>query len=181
MQTPIIGQLLVWGSLTVGALAAATGYLVSLEAEDDALIGLTLAAPAGKIDRTDGDAKPIAEKDQKITAQLLAEIRAAGVRNIRVKEFELRRWRGKWFLLVSVAGLLLGGFLTRAGERPRSVSRSAEDRTDSPHYGPTASVRGPLCLSQDDKLQASAGHVGRADYCLNGRFGKWYSIDLSNG
>jgi hypothetical protein len=150
----LLGQLLVWGSLTVGALAAATGYIASLEAEDEILIGLTMAAPAGKIDRVDDeilidltlaasagrtvqsedDAKPMAKKDQKITAGLLAELRRAGVRNIRVKEFNVRRWRGKWFFLVSLAGLLLGAFVTRTGERPKSVSRTAESRADSPQH-----------------------------------------------
>ena len=138
LNLKLFGQLLVWGSLAVAALAAATGYLASLEADDEMLIDLTLAAPAGKIDRSEGDAEPIAQpiakKNQKITAQLLAELRRAGVRNIRVKEFNVRRWRGKWFFLVAVAGLLLGGFLTRAGGRPRSVSQTAEGRTDSPHY-----------------------------------------------
>ena len=130
----LIGQLLVWGSLGTAALAAATGYLASLEADDEMLIDLTLAAPAGKIDRSEGDAEPIAEKDQKITAQLLADLRRAGVRNIRVKEFNIRLWRGKSFFFLSVAGLLLGGFLTRAGGGPRSVSQTAKSRTDSPHH-----------------------------------------------
>ena len=118
----------------MAALAAATGYLASLEADDKVLIDLTLAAPAGMVDRSEEDAKPIANKDQKITPQLLAELRRAGVRNVRVKEFSVRRWRGKWYFLVSVAGLLLGAFVTRAGQRPTSASRTDEGRTDSPHY-----------------------------------------------
>ena len=129
-----LGQLLVWGSLAAAALAAATGYLAALDTEDESLIGLTLAAPAGKIDRSEGDADPIAKKDQRTTAGLLAELRLAGVRNIRVKEFNFRLWRGKSFFFLSVAGLLLGAFLTRAGEGPRSVSQTDQGRTDSPQH-----------------------------------------------
>ena len=87
----LVGQLLVWGSLALAALAAATGYLASLEADDKVLIDLTLAAPAGKLDRPEDDGTPIAKKDQKITPQLLAELRRAGVSNVRVKEFSFRK------------------------------------------------------------------------------------------
>ena len=128
----LIGQLLVWGSLAVAALAAATGYLASLEADDGLLLELTLAAPAGKIKQSDGDPLPIAEKDQKITAQLLTELRRGGVRNVRVKEFNVRPWRGKLFFFLAVVGLLVGGFLTRAGEKPGAASQTAEGRTISP-------------------------------------------------
>ena len=133
LNLKLFGQLLVWGSLATAALAAATGYLASLEADDEVLTGLTLAAPAGKIDGSEGDAGPIAQKDQKITAQLLAELRRAGVSNVRVKEFNIHLWRGKSFFCLSVAGLLLGGFLTRAGEGARSASQAAGGRADSPH------------------------------------------------
>ena len=128
----ILGQLLVWGSLVVGAAAAATGYLASLDAGDEMLIDLTLAAPAGKIEQADGGAEPIAEKDQTVSFQLLRELRDAGVRNIRVKEFGIHRWRGKWLFLAAVGGLLAGAFLTRAGEGPVSGSPTAEGRRDSP-------------------------------------------------
>ena len=155
------GQLLVWGSLAVAALAAATGYLAALQADDEILVGLTLAAPAGKADRSDGDAEPIAKKDQKITAGLLAELRLAGVRNIRVKEFDVRLWRGKWFFFLSVAGLLLGAFLTRAGERPRGVSETAESRTDSPQY--TLKAMQAAIDELRTELAGTSDHSGRLD------------------
>ena len=64
----------------------------------------------------------------------------------------------------------------RAGDRTAQLAEFREHAK-----GPSASVRGPLFSSQHDKVQASAGRVGLPNYSLNGRFGKWYSIDLSNG
>ena len=127
-----IGQLLVWVSLAVGALAAATGYLASLDETDKQLLDLTLAAPAGKIENPDGKSQPIANKDDTVSAELLAELRSAGVENVRVKEFSLRRWRGKWFFLLSLAGLLAGGLITRFAAAPQRAAETDTDRTDTP-------------------------------------------------
>jgi hypothetical protein len=80
--------------------------------------------------------------------------------------------------------LLISRFQVRVLEGALPFS-FASHRTASPDIatgkGPSASVRGPLFLSQHDRVQASAGHLGRPDYSLNGRFGKWYSVDSSNG
>ena len=129
-----IGQLLVWVSLAVGALAAATAYLASLELPDETLLDLTLAAPAGKVLGAEGKARPVAEKDQTLTPDLLAQLRAAGVRNVRVKQASLGRWRGKWFFLLSLAGLLTGGFLTRRAAVPRMAGKTDADPAGTPQF-----------------------------------------------
>ena len=128
----ILGQILVWGSLAVGAMAAATAYLVSLDASDEQILGLTLADPAGSVPQPDGKSKPIAEKDAEVTAELLDALRAAGVANVRVKEFSLGRWRGKTYFLLSLVGLALGAWLTRRAGRPAAAGRTDRAPADPP-------------------------------------------------
>jgi hypothetical protein len=110
----IVAQMIVWLSLATGVVSAATAYLASLDGPDSQLLGRTLAAPTGRLTHADGSVTPVAEKDEVVSVALLAELRAAGVTTVRVKEFDLKRWRGKWYFLVSLCGLLLGGLTLRA-------------------------------------------------------------------
>jgi len=112
----ILGHLLIWGSLALGAASASTAYLVSLDAPDGQLVGLKLAAPAGKVEQADGTEAALAEPDSELTARLVDELRAAGVQNARVKEFAWTRWRGKWFFLASLLGLVAGAVLVRRSD-----------------------------------------------------------------
>jgi len=112
----ILGHLLVWGSLALGAASASTAYLASLDAPDGQLVGLKLAVPAGKVEQADGTVAPLAEPGSELTARLVEELRAAGVGNARVKEFAWARWRGKWFFLGSLFGLVAGAVLVRRGD-----------------------------------------------------------------
>ena len=130
----ILGQFILWGSLVVGVLAAATAYLVSLDAADEQLLELTLANPAGKVEQPDGTSKPIAEKDESVSSELLRRLRDAGVRNIRVKEFSFRRWRGRWFFLLALIGLVIGSLLTRFAARPKRAAESEAGPADSPQH-----------------------------------------------
>ncbi|MBN2476819.1 MAG: hypothetical protein JXB62_19590 [Pirellulales bacterium] len=129
-----LGQFVVWLSLAGGVLAAATGYLAALDQPDEQLLGLTLAAPAGLIEKPDGTTLPIVDTEDgrqpRVTGPLLGELRAAGVKNVRVKQFSLRRWRGKWCFLLALVGLLIGGLLTRRADRPRRAA--VADQADSP-------------------------------------------------
>jgi hypothetical protein len=128
----ILGRLLIWGSLAAGAASASTAYLVALDAPDGQLIGLELAAPAGKVEHKDGTAAPMAEPGSELTAPLLEELRRAGVRNARVKEFAWARWRGKWVFLGSLLGLAVGAVLVRRGDG----SAAAGPAEDQPERSP---------------------------------------------
>ncbi|MEE8452743.1 MAG: hypothetical protein V3R99_12540 [Thermoguttaceae bacterium] len=128
----LLGQLLVWGSLAVGALAAATAYLASLDAPNEQLVGLTLAAPAGVVELPDGTHGPIAEKDEKISESTLLTLRKAGVRNLRVKEFDFGRWRGKWYFAASLVVLLLGGRITRQSSKSKIAAEAKDGHAKSP-------------------------------------------------
>jgi len=129
-----LGQLVLWGSLAGGVLSAATAYLAPLSAPDEKLLGLTLAAPAGRIEKPDAAPLPIARKDQQISAELLSELRSAGVRNVRVKQFGIGRWRGKWFFLLSLVGLAVGGTLVRFSNMSGRPRQGEKTSADSPEH-----------------------------------------------
>ncbi len=135
-----IAQILVWGSVAVGALSAATAYLASLDLPDEQLIGLTLSDPPEK-EKPAAEEKKLApgEKPKKpqpviLTAALLAELRAEDVYNVRVKEFSFQRWRGKGYFLLSLLGLLAGGLISRKLAAAEGVSSKSDGATaaDSP-------------------------------------------------
>ena len=151
----LLGQLLLWASLAGGVMAAATAYLASLDAPDDQLIGLTLAAPAGKVQNPDGTHKPLVEitekdetpiglkdekaivaktkkVDKKLTAEMLAQLRDAGVENVRVKEFSFARWRGKWYFALSLLVLAAAGWTIRISSKPAATPQSETHATVSP-------------------------------------------------
>ncbi len=141
-----IALLLVWGSLAPGALSAATAYLASLDLPDEQLIGLTLTDPPEKEEASAKEEKPAPDKKPKkpdpviITAELLAQLRAdAELRDdeapcVRVKEFSLKRWRGKGYFLLALVGLLAGGLISRRLAAAGGVAGGPDggDAVDSP-------------------------------------------------
>ncbi len=113
-----IAFLLIAASLTLGVISSTTAYLPRLDLPDKRLVGLTLNADAGRRVLEDGTVAPIAQHDQPITTELLEKLRQAGVNRVRVKEFSLANWTHRGWFLLSVAGLLGGAALVRAGARP---------------------------------------------------------------
>lgn len=101
-------------SLTIAVVGAASAYSPRLSLSDERLIGLTLAAPAGADGR-----KPIADSGAALTAEVLASLRAAGVKAVRVEEFSFGRWPGRWLFIVGVVGLIGGGLWVK------SITRTA--------------------------------------------------------
>lgn len=79
----VLAQILIAVSVTLGVLAAATAYLAPVSM-GGRLAGLTLAAPAGK-----SDGKPIATEGTKLSPELVEQLRAGGVRYVKVKESPL--------------------------------------------------------------------------------------------
>ena len=163
-----LGQLVIWGSLAAGALAAATGYVVSLDLPDEQLLELTLAADAGKVAPEAESPKPIVEKDQTVTAELLQTLRQADVKNLRVKEFSFRRWRGKWYFLLALGGLAIGAYLTRRSSRPAKEDQLDAQKADSPEQifdaiqNEVAQLRAdlPEMPSTENRLEAIVDRLG---------------------
>lgn len=112
--------ILISGSLIAGVLGAVQAYLPRLDLPDAQLVGLTLNAPAGRAAAgPDGKPQPRVDKGAVLTAEMLAELRAAGVQRVRVKEFALARWTGAGWFAAACAGLLAGAALLRGAARRR--------------------------------------------------------------
>lgn len=129
----LLASLLITVSLICGALAASTAYLAPLSLPDDALIGLTLGAPAGaqpvevKRDAATSSTpktgeellaereavRPILNAGAEITAESLAALRDGGVKQVKVKSFSFARWKYGWVFGLSVLGLLVGAAMLR--------------------------------------------------------------------
>lgn len=140
-----VGLVLVAAGLVIGVVSAPTAYLPPLSLPDERLVGLTLAAPAGEVRsqamRPDESGPPLVNPtdDQgrpvRLTPELLGTLRDAGVKRVRVKEFALDRWTGRWMFLVACAQLLLGAALVRMDRRRRldEAQRDAQaGQADSP-------------------------------------------------
>lgn len=133
--------LLITICLVVGVVGALTAYLPRLDLPDERLIGLTLNDVAGKRHAADGGG-PIASKNDTITAALLAELRAAGVGRVRVKEFGFDRWSGWWMFLLGCLGLG-GGAVVVKREIRREIAASGQARAEG-GAGPEESLSSVL-------------------------------------
>ncbi|HTX66388.1 MAG TPA: hypothetical protein VMD31_11495 [Opitutaceae bacterium] len=127
-----LANLLVIASLIAGLFGAVTAYLPPLNLPDSQLVGLTLNAPAGL--RPGGGApQALASKNTHLTPELLAALRAGGVRRVLVKEFAWARWSGRWIFLLGCVGLAAGAALKRAGARqPRPSAAGPAGGLPSP-------------------------------------------------
>lgn len=130
------GYLIIAVSLVIGVLGAVTAYLPRLSLPDDRLIGLTLAANAGRFIDASGESAPIARAETVITSELLQSLREAGVHRIKVKEFALNRWSGWWMFLLGCAGLIGGALMMRC-TRPAATTTHAEEAHGTPSPGQT--------------------------------------------
>lgn len=140
-----LGFLLIAAGLVLGVSSVPTAYVPPLSLDDDQLVGLTLAAPAGEA-RTDDMAEhevgePIfkpAKPDEDpvtLTAEILTTLRDSGAERVKVKEFSLGRWTGKWLFALSCLLLLGGAALVRIDMKQRLAAaheNAASDTTNSP-------------------------------------------------
>ncbi len=110
-------NLVLIAALIAGLFGAVTAYLPPLSLGPERLAGLTLNAPAGLRRDASGGEQPIAGKNTRLTPELIATLRAAGVRRVRVKEFAVARWTGRWLFLAGCLGLVAGAWLVRRAQR----------------------------------------------------------------
>lgn len=131
----VIANLLIWLSLVLGILAAATAYLPRVTGIDPDE-GLMLAAPAGVVsspaDTNETDVvQPLLDPGVApivLDAATLRVLEDAGVERVRVKSFAWRRWTHRYYFLLSCVGLATGAWLVRRAQR-LNVARSAEKET----------------------------------------------------
>lgn len=133
--------------LSLGVLGAATAYNPPLSLEDGALVGLELAAPAGG---APGSA-PLALSGEALSPELLARLRDAGVKRVRVESFAMSRWSGRWMFAGGMAILVAGAVVMRRA--------SARGRASAGAGGAAGSARDILAdlVRQVGALRAEAG------------------------
>lgn len=151
-----LSSLLVAVSLAGGALAAATAYLAPLSLPDEQLRGLTLNDSAGARQKPDGSLAPVAEKEDELAAARLRDLRAAGVRYVRVKEFSWRRWPGMPWFGLSLAGLLVGGLLLRSSNK-RQISEARAGGLEQTPQQSLANVHAHIVALRRELDSVSAG------------------------
>ena len=137
----LAGFVLIALGLVLGVASVPTAYLPPLSLDDERLVGLTLAAPAGEVrtedmpDHAMGEPliKPVDDDGEpvKVTAEILATLRDADVKRIKVKEFALSRWTGVWPFLGACGLLLLGALLVRTDMKQRLAAAEAAAQTNT--------------------------------------------------
>lgn len=154
------GQLIVAIALVVGMLAAATAYLAPLSLPDSAfnvhvdneVRPATITAAAGLTTQEDGSAVPLVKAGTPATPDTLESLRAAKVKYVRLKEFSLARWPGKWWFVGAAGGLFVGAMLVRTALK-RQISGASTGLGGKPTEGPAvalAALREVLQRLRDD-------------------------------
>lgn len=125
----LVAFLIIAVSMCIGVIGSLTAYLPPLSLADQALIGLTLNADAGNTSVDLRRPAPIATKGTAVTPELLAQLRAANVQRIKVKEFSLARWPEWWVFTLGCVGLGGAALLVRSMRRTASVAAGQGSRT----------------------------------------------------
>lgn len=118
----LLGNAITILSVVVGVLAGASAYHASLALPDEQLVGLTLAASAGVELDEKGKPKPLFKTGTQLDVDNLKKLRAeqsqvngdtVSVKQVKVNEFSLSRWQGKWQFLLAVVGMIGGAVMVR--------------------------------------------------------------------
>jgi len=155
----LIGYLTMTTSLVVGAIATTTAYVPVLTG-DDAWLAVGpgyahLNAPAGaerdatgalRVDDA-GSRIALVETGTELTPGVQAQLRAAGVQRVRVKEFSLARWQYAWLFAVAVIGLVSGGLVVKRDAR-QEVLRQVANASARPQGSPQHAVRQIVAVAQ---------------------------------
>lgn len=133
----LVGYLLMTAALVLGTISAMTSYVPKLS---PALEGLELNADAG-VQEIDGERVPlVAAVDDNgdpvtLTAEIIAELEAAGVERVAVKSFEFGRWTHWPYFLLAVVMMVGGATAVR-----RSAKRHVEESTSAEGGMPPAAI-----------------------------------------
>ncbi|MEQ8789266.1 MAG: hypothetical protein RIC55_23430 [Pirellulaceae bacterium] len=184
-----LGQILIFASLTTGALSAASAYHAWLDAPDEQLVGLTLNDGAG-VKLEQGKAAPRFKKGHVLTAEDVEALRipqptldgtTVDVTAVRVKEFSFARWQHKWGLTIFIAsmlGMVGGSLLTRrASKRRQAVVDEEAEVAES--LGPGAALKAiadRLVRLQDELAKTTDPH-GREQAVIE-QVGLWQQNEI---
>jgi hypothetical protein len=119
-------------SLAAGTIACMTAYspqLAAIEGAIEAGEEIELGAPSGKSVDAAGEVTPIAAVGTRLTPEIVATLRAAGVERVRVRQFSFARWSHSWMFAASAAGLAIGAVFVRRESRASRKSSLQEGRS----------------------------------------------------
>ena len=184
-----LGYLVITVSLVLGAVAATTAYVPPLTADDAVLAAgdgyAHLNAPAGAERDAAGEFAlsangariPFVAAGTELTPEVQARLRAAGVRRVRVKEFDAGRWQHAWLFVLAVASLVAGSVLVRR-DAARALRRRQAGEVGRPQGTPQAAVAEIIAAARDlqrdlpamsadaDRARAIIERVGRVQAVL---------------
>ncbi|HEY5551690.1 MAG TPA: hypothetical protein VIK52_07370 [Opitutaceae bacterium] len=156
-----LAPLLLALSLAAGTIACMTAYSPWLDAVERAVAAgeeLELGAPSGRSVGAGGSIAPVATAGARLTPELVATLRRAGVERVRVRQFSFARWSHGWMFATSAAGLVLGAVLVRREMRARVKASSGEAGSANSPAAALACVRQSL-----RKLDAEMPTLREAD------------------
>lgn len=145
----LVAFLIIAVSMCVGVVGALTAYVPPLSLSDSSLENLTLNAPAGNTSSDPRKPEPIAVKGQQLTPELLATLRAANVKRVKVKEFSFARWPEWWLFTLGCMGLGGGAMLVRS-MRSKALAAAAAAKPG----GPSATTGAAVALSPAQLIDA---------------------------
>ena len=143
----LIAWMLIIAGLVAAIVSAVTAYSPKTSLPDETLVTrdeqgnaqpLTLGAPAGR--SASSATQPVARAGEKLTPELLAQLRASDQRRVRVKEFSFARWSEAWVFGLVCLGMLAGALLIR--------------RDAAQQIAPTAQGAGTSSSGADEELRA---------------------------
>ena len=176
-------------SLVLGAVASTTAYVPLLTADDAALAAgdgyAHLNAPAGVetdaaeefVLSADGARIPLVAAGAELTPEVQARLHSAGVRRVRVKEFDVGRWQHAWLFGLAVIGLVAGSVLVKR-EAARALRRRQANAGGRPQGTPQAALAEIIAAARDlqrdlpgmsadaDRAHAIIERVGRVQAVL---------------
>jgi len=130
----LIASIILTIALSLGTLAAATAYTVSLETPDEQLVGKTLKFGAGAT----ADDDPIINPGTILTEGDLVTLLEAGVKHVHVKEFKFGLWRHSWVFGLSMVGLVGGAMMLRVDAKKRLIA--ADNDPHGTSLSPNAAI-----------------------------------------
>ena len=108
-----LANAIIWVSLALASFASVSAYWPSLQMAAASVAPLTLTEDAGQA--PDDAKKPLVQKGTQLSTEIVAQLQAANVKRVQVKEFAWSRWSGRYWFIVASGGLIVGAVMLRRG------------------------------------------------------------------
>ena len=171
----LLGSILVWASLGLGAVSAANAYLPRTtlflddpevflrtpadESETGEAEYMEIVAPAGPMVSREGKSEPLFPEGTELTPETLERMIGENpdeplVQRVKVGEFSLGRWSHKYHFFGAVAGLAIGGLVVRWMSKPKEMLTGEQPVEETP-TGAVDAALAAVRSAQDEAPQQS--------------------------